>query len=288
MAHATIVSCYYELPNAKHPSENYKQWITNFLQSVDSPIVMFSDGKAADFILDIRIKANLQDKFYLIRKPFNELKFSGETWDNIWNAHVHMSNFSYIHNKELFKVWANKSFFVQEAIEKNPFQTEFFVWCDAGCWRDERIASICGSDWPVVDKITPKKLHILAIHSVFPFFKQIISQPTWSHEELVQKLKTDNEVVVGGTILLGDREAWATWIPAFEVTLLFFIKNNKFAGDDQAILATTALWLHIANKINAPIFYKAPIEGGFFMGGGDLWFAFQQHFSVYNFKLDTY
>jgi len=288
MAQATVVSCYYPLSNSKHPVENYLRWITNFLTSVDSPIVMFSDGEAADFIINIRRQANLQDKLVLIRKPFNELKFSGETWDKIWDSHVPMSSFAHIHNKELFKVWANKSFFVQEAIAKNPFQTEFFVWCDAGCWRDQRLASLCGPGWPVVSKITPKKLHIITIESIVPYFQQIASQSAWSHEELVNKIKTDNVVIIGGTILVGDREAWASWIPMVEATLLIFIQQNKFAGDDQAVLATAALTLHIADKEHAPIFYKAPRGSAFFMGGGDSWFAFQQHFSNYDFKLDTY
>jgi hypothetical protein len=288
MAQATVVSCYYPLSNSKHSVEHYVQWIINFLTYVDSPIVMFSDGQVVDFILDVRAKAGLQDKLFLIRKPFNELKFSGEVWDTIWDSHVPMSSFAHIHNKELFKIWANKSFFVQEAIAKNPFQTDYFVWCDAGCWRDQRIASLCGPGWPVVSKIIPKKLHILAIESIIPYFQQIVSQPAWSHEEMVRKIKTDNVVIVGGTILLGDREAWASWIPMVEATLLLFIQQNKFAGDDQAVLATTALTLHIADKEHAPIFYKKPIVAPFFMGGGDIWFAFQQHFSSYDFKLEIY
>ena len=289
MSQVTVVSCYYPLPQAKHTPEEYTQWIYQFLRFVDAPIVIFSEGPAADMLQKMRDSANLSDKFLLIRKPFQNLKFSGPEWDATWTEQLEKSNVRKLHNINLYKIWANKSFFVQEVIEYNPFNTEKFVWCDAGCWRDPTTAEVCGPGWPNAATIEPKRIHLLAMKPIDIYIEKI---RTWqmTHNDIVVGLPTQNILTVCGTILAGDREAWAAFIPAFEKTLELFITNSQFAGDDQAVLTSTAIWLHASDPEHAPLFYKSPTTTHFFQYGeyhmGDNWFAFQQHFSRHDFRLE--
>jgi len=288
----TIVSCFYVLPRPKHSMGEYMRWIQNFLTFVDTPIIVFSDGEVLEYLTQMREEAGLTNKFWLIQKPFETLKFSSPEWIQIWEKQVSMSSYSHLHNQELFRVWANKAFFVEEAMEKNPFQSDSFVWCDAGCWRDELTARICGPSWPLPEKIVPNRLHILAMSPVQPWIEKLASlSEEVPHKMLVEYLNTSNTLTLGGTILVGDKAAWQTWIPIFEKTLQLFIELDRFAGDDQAVIMSTALYLYKQNSENKPIFFKAPSKNGFIamenLVFGDAWFAFQQHFSQIGFSLEV-
>jgi hypothetical protein len=250
---------------------------------------MFSEGPAADMLQKMRDSEKLSDKFLVIRRPFHTLKFSGPEWDAKWTDQLEKSNFRKLHNINLYKIWANKSFFVQEVIEYNPFNTEKFVWCDAGCWRDPVIAEICGPGWPMASKIEPKRIHLLAMKPIDPYLEKVKGRQ-WTHSEIITELPTQLILTVCGTMIAGDREAWAEFAPAFEKTLELFIRHSQFAGDDQAVLTSTALWLHASDPEHAPLFYKSPSITHFFHYGeyrmGDNWFAFQQHLSRHEFRLD--
>lgn len=286
----TIVSCYYQLEKSKHSVQEYRSWIENFLRHVDQPIVMFGEESTLEAMKQIREEANLGSTFFPIALPFSECNYSSEEWIQTWNKQVELSNFKDLHGQELYRVWANKSFFVQKAIEKNPFQSEKFVWCDAGCWRDPVAASLFGPEWPVADKIIPKRIHILLIQEIQEYVDY--AKNSSSLDEFVKTYHFRNTPTIGGTILLGDIEAWNEWSTLSAKVLQSFIRHDKFAGDDQAILMYTGLWQTFHDVEHRPLFFKAPRRNGFIRIGqytiGDAWFAFQQHFSKVNFSLEEY
>ena len=284
MGKVTIVSCFYMLPRPKHSIGDYMRWIQDFLTHVDTPIIMFGEGETLQIMKQMRQEAKLEHKFFPIEKPFEQLKFSDEDWIKIWEAQIQKSAFSHLHNQELYRVWANKSFFVQEAIEKNPFNSEIFVWCDAGCWRDSLVVEACGPSWPSPKSIISDRLHILAINPMEPWIEKINALPDdISQKEFIQKINTANTATVGGTILIGDKNAWNAWFPVFEQTLKYFIEIDRFAGDDQAVIASSALWLHKQNSPYKPVLFKSPEKNGYFLikdkPVGDKWFFFQYLFA---------
>lgn len=288
----TIVTAFYPFETSKHSIQEYARWINNFVTSVNTPIVFFSDEPFCSLIQQMRDEAGLSGMLHMIQKPFYEVKFSSPEWIATWTKQLEIDSLAHLHGQELFRVWANKPFFVQEAIQLNPFQSDIFVWCDAGCWRDPTVARVCGPGWPVSEKITPNQMHILTVNSMRPFLEQLHSNDTWTHERVVREITVRDQAIVGGTILLGDKAAWSQWIPAFEASLNYYIENILFAGDDQAVISSTILWLRTKYPAGAPILYDAPTQNHFFILDGvhmgDLWFAFQQHFSKHEFKLPTY
>lgn len=268
-------------------------WLQNFLKYVDTPIVIFSEGQMLQTLIQMRNSAGLSSKFFPIEKPFSTLKFSTPDWIEKWSSQVVKSDFRHLHNQELFRVWANKSFFVEEAIEKNPFSSEIFVWCDAGCWRDEFTAAICGPSWPIPEKIEANRMQIVSMTDIPPWiFKVLATDAKMGLDEFVESIDTANKTIVSGTILAGDAMAWKEWIPLFEQVLNAFFKCDRFAGDDQAVISSTAFWLWKQGSPIRPIFYRCPPHSGFlaYMGRpfGDNWFCFQQHFSRIDFKLPAY
>jgi glycosyltransferase involved in cell wall biosynthesis len=283
MAKVTIVSCFYMLPRPKHAIGEYMSWIQNFLTYVDTPIIMFSEGDVLEMMKQMRKEAKLENKFFPIEKPFHQLKFSDPSWIKTWENQVQKSEFQHIQNQELYRVWANKSFFVQEAIQKNPFDSDIFVWCDAGCWRELLVAQACGPGWPSPKRMIPNRLHILAINPIEPWIEKMKALPNdIDQKSFVEKLDTSNTTIVGGTILIGDKVAWEAWVPVFEKTLTYFIEFDRFAGDDQSVIAASAFWLHKQDALTKPVFLKSPDHNGFCLINGqpcgDMWFSFQPFF----------
>lgn len=298
MSTVTIVSAYYPFEKSKHSIQEYAAWIFNFLTNVNTPIVMFSEQPFCNLMQEMRESAGLADKLYIVEKPFSEVKFSTPEWIKVWEEQLKIDPLAHLHGQELFRVWANKPFFVEEAMQINPFHSEKFVWCDAGCWRDPTVAKICGPEWPLAEKIESERMHIITISSMESYLNQLEKKEAWTHtsawthEDIVKNMNVRDNAIIGGTILLGDKKAWSQWIPAFEASLNYFIKNNLFAGDDQAVMASTVLWLRFINKSTSPILFHAPKRNHFFIFNnihmGDQWFAFQQHFSKHNFTLEMY
>jgi hypothetical protein len=240
---------------------------------------MFSDGEEYTFMCEIRKQANLSDKFFPIRKPLADLEFSTPDWIQTWKQQVEKSTYKHLHNEELYRIWANKSFFVKEAIQLNPFESEHFVWCDAGCWRDNRVSSIYGKGWPSVDTLKPGCLLMLTMEDLDPFFQQLNELSIQTLDDVVTRVRTDNICTFSGSILAGDKAAWQKWTPIFQSVLECFIKHNLFAGDDQSVIASTVFWLCKTDPSAVPSIFMAPPGNGFVekngMRMGDRWFALQ-------------
>jgi hypothetical protein len=261
----TIVSCYYPLECSKHSIENYKKWIPNFLTYIDSPIVMFSEGETYDWLCELRAKANLSHRFFPIRKAFDALEFSSPEWVEIWDHQNSLGYWKDQRFQEVYRIWANKPYFVKQAMEKNPFESQYFVWCDAGCWRNEDTAKTFGHDWPSTKAFQPKKLTILTIESLYPYLEKLGSPEIQSLDDIVVKIPTSLRMTVGGTILGGDKEAWDVWGFVFRKTLESFVKHNIFAGDDQSVITSTLLWLVKFKPEYGPFIVDDPVGKGFYL-----------------------
>jgi hypothetical protein len=149
----TIVSCFYYIPeNQKRTIEEYMSWLTLFLLYVDYPMVIYSYGEAADVIEKFRLTHHPNIPFQLIRRPLEELAFGGESWMTYWKNCCDEGANGPVHSPYVYRIWANKLTFVSEVIEKNPFGTDYFYWCDAGCWRNEEIARTYGASWALPEK----------------------------------------------------------------------------------------------------------------------------------------
>ena len=60
----TVVSVYFSF-KSKHSQSKYLEWIKNFLKSVNQPLIIYTDEKTKDFIIDIRTKLNYTTTIYV-------------------------------------------------------------------------------------------------------------------------------------------------------------------------------------------------------------------------------
>ncbi len=286
----TIVSCYYPLGCSKHSIEEYTVWVANFLKYIDTPIVMFSEGKTYDWLCKLREEAGLLDRFFPIQKAFDELEFSSPEWVDIWDRQNSLGYWKDQRFQEVYRIWANKSYFVTEAIQKNPFESNYFVWCDAGCWRNVDTAKIFGHNWPSPKALQPNKIFLVNIESMEPYIEKLKDPAIQTLDDVVTKIPTYLRMTVGGTILGGDKQAWAIWTPLFRQVLECFVRHNVFAGDDQSVITSTILWIMKILPAFSPTIINDPVGRGFFCFRDgkrldDRWYVLQiilsQEFSHY-------
>ena len=267
---ATVVAAYYRLPNSKHSYENYKSWITNFLRHVKGPIHMFTSGTEAPWIREVRERSGLGN-FNLEILPFSELPLQTPEWIDYWLETMKDDEFKHLHSPEQFAIWNSKTWLVMRAIRANLFGSDKFVWCDAGCWRDEWMAATCGPSWPNPAKI-PDSMLFLDIRDI-----------SWQrdavrHGKVWQQINTRNakENCIGGTIFAGSVEAWNAWNNCYYDTLAKYKDNMWFAGDDQSVMMSTDLRMIDSKHVHI----LAPQVDNYFQGHGDRWFALQVHLSA--------
>ena len=91
----TIVTCYYKFPS-KHSIDNYNEWMTNFLTTIDNPMVIFCDDTMVSKIKDLR--KEFQSKTHIICLPLHETYCAQEKYMNYWKKDWGRDIEKHIHN----------------------------------------------------------------------------------------------------------------------------------------------------------------------------------------------
>jgi hypothetical protein len=167
-----------------------------------------------------------------------------------WDRHVEIDNNQRIHGSDLYRVWAEKFNFLKMAIEKDPFHTEYFIWCDAGYFRDEkRMTQDVVSSWPCVHQR-------ISIDRVL--FSQIEPFTTEEKQNLsVVDNRFQNVTRIGAGLFGGHRSivlSFSTW---YYETLDEFFDRGVFAGVEQSVFAFMILrHSECADLVIAPSTYE--------------------------------
>lgn len=122
----TIVTAFY-LMKSKFSPDKYKEWISNFL-NLRMNCLLFTNQQT---------KLWLSENFDLqnIKIEILEMdQFITSKYD--WQKQYEMDDEKY-HTRELYMVWNEKINFLKIACDKNPYQSEWFLWCDMGSLRQK-------------------------------------------------------------------------------------------------------------------------------------------------------
>jgi hypothetical protein len=116
----TCVSCYYPVKNKQGDNNKYLEWFKNTL-SINCPYVFFTSKSQIDVIKQFRkdlptyyIECEMED---FVTYPYRNKMISHPF---------------HCPSVELNLIWNEKIFMIQKAYQINPFQTEWFIWMDAG------------------------------------------------------------------------------------------------------------------------------------------------------------
>ena len=231
----TIVSCYYLLPNNKKRSiEEYMHWISNFLTHCSSPIVMFSDGPIADQMDAFRKARGLP--WLLVRTPLQDLHFGSEAELQYMDHRARGRTIT----PDVIRIWMNKSHLMSRVTKINPFNTDSFIWCDAGCWRNEPFAKLYAPGWP---KSPPKALTSSWLISVQGLKNVGITTPIF--EEFVSHYMSCllDRPAFTGAIFGGNKEAISNFTEIFTKVFEICRARNIPIDGDQELCGVTVLWM---------------------------------------------
>lgn len=215
----TLVSCYYKLGKSKHTHEEYDIWIRNLLVNINTNIVIFTsqnDKSYLETILDV----NKNIQYTIIVKELSELEINN-VYQNIWEDQERMDpNKQCGRARGCYQLWNSKFHLLKEAIDNNPYNSEYFIWNDIGNVRNNNIIPYLKS-YPNKDKISKNKLDIVLLKG---FSK-------------VQDFFCD-EIHFSGSLFGGHKNTILTVCELYYKHFQHYIANNKFIGCDQQIISS--------------------------------------------------
>jgi len=237
-SYTTLVSCYFRLEKSKHSHDNYMVWMDNFLENVETPLIIFCDEDSEKLIKEKRKK--FLDKTKIILTKPNDF----HTWKyfDIFKENYNRDFEKDKHSVPLYMIWSEKSNFIRRAVEINPYKSEFFVWIDIGAFRnrgkygDLSLEQI--KTWPNEAKIKalPHDKVILGKAGEFPRDCNILLQNGLTKGEFTYVLKS-----IVGTVFIMHKDMAMVWWRLYYWMLETFAKYGRVILKDQSIMANVAV-----------------------------------------------
>ena len=206
----------------------------------DTPMYIFCDSKNEDLIKKYRWTNDKLKKLTTIKVLEIDDFYVSKYKENFIKHHKALDPEQDIHNPELYMIWAEKSEFLKKASDDNPHNSEFFLWCDIGSFRNRKDKN----DIPL-DKISsypnPDKIKEIPRDKIILTETGLLNLWRYTNQGLTIHEFTHVKASVGGTIFGGYKEIINEWHKTYYETLELFIKNDRFAGKDQNIMANIAI-----------------------------------------------
>lgn len=244
-----IVSGYYEIEN-KRPSSHFKEWIKNFFY-LKSPKVIFTCKKTFTNVFENLYNFNcIQTNLFYFNSKINSLFVIQELEDTfIWKNYKNLMEMSVKldkeihngvnHNKYLYTIWNNKSFWIKQATSLIP--ADSYYWTDIGCIRTISTPEIQNfiSSLNFV-KRNDKKILLGCIEN----FKIIDNQTVDSIPYIYYN--NGNVIRIQGGFFGGGKKEIIEWCNLYIQELNLFQKFKIFSGKDQYIMGS--IYLRYKNK----------------------------------------
>jgi hypothetical protein len=162
----TIVTALFDIGRDKWDSyglsyESYIMWIKNLLM-YDTQMVIYTEEKFLDILKEKRLLSdpNFEKTIFVLKKieELESFKLYFEKVDTLMKSEKFKTK-KIFNVPEMTKplyniVIFNKLFYISESIEKKHFNSDFFIWLDAGVLRESTKNVI--NQWPNLDKINKK------------------------------------------------------------------------------------------------------------------------------------
>lgn len=212
-----VVSAYYKIPS-KASHDVYREYLMRFFRAIRCPLLFFT---SADLVEELRAMAPPSCALqFRIVGPSDWKAWSVRGGRGFWDRQTARDPEAY-HTPELAALWYEKKEFVKRAMEMPELAVyDVFVWCDAGCVRDdaseEALRSFGLRNAPLHDD----RLHLQQIESPKP--KAFYAFP---------------DKRIAGAIFAGNRTAWTSYSPFYDVVLQQYDEAGVCANSDQYVIA---------------------------------------------------
>jgi len=213
----TVVTAFYPM-KSKYTVEKYMEWIHLFCK-IPCSLVIFTTQELKPFFEKIRNDLPTT----IIVRDLHTYEMTSPDMIKMWDKHHDFDPEKLSHNPLLYAIWALKQELVANAIELNPYETEWFVWCDIGIHRRPHEQSYY-QDFPsrVPSLCKPGHIGFLEVERIPDSFVTNPLQP-YPFAQL------------GGGCITGDRAAWKLFSECYKKMLNTMDSRNEFVGKDQNV-----------------------------------------------------
>jgi hypothetical protein len=198
---------------------------------LEDPMIIFTSTDMVEAISQLR--GHAANRTVILPMELNDLplvqKYSLEIWQAEYDRDPEKKRHA---GYQVFWIWLSKTWFLQEAVKRNPYKSTNFMWSDIGCFRTKRDARYKGQvlmQHPEV--IPPDRMLFMAHHEPNP------PESVW----WTDKLKENEHFYHSGTMMVGSSNVIPKFHQAFLQVVQGFLDRKLFIGDDQTVLQSTCL-----------------------------------------------
>ena len=227
---STVVTAYFPI-RSKYGKESYMEWMKTMLSLTDA-MVVFTTPDMVPLLRPLRTHAPTEFVVMSLEEVPLAQEYSVEsTWQPMLDRDPERKRHA---GYRVFWIWLSKTYFVTEAIRRNPFRSTVFVWSDIGCFRGKQVMKRYGHQ-PLVahPEIVPPTSILFLSHKDQP---QPPPSLWWTN-----KLRQKEYFYHSGTQAAGRATVWVDFHAKFLLVLQGFLDRQLFAGDDQTVLQCTCL-----------------------------------------------
>lgn len=227
----TIVTAFFTTPN-KYNHSIYMNWIPNLL-NIPENMFIYCDSTAYSYINTFRPK-NLSNRTHWLICDLDDLNTSKF---NYWNEQYNKDPEKHFPN--LYKIWNSKTEMVYNATKINPFNSNWFYWCDIGYIRESFDSNkLLEKGW-----ISNKKIfnEILNQNSVTFLSVGVINNNDSNLLNDGLPRPFNLECHLGGGIFIGKKQAIEIFYKEYYQLVDKMEKAGRFVGKDQDIYYTLYL-----------------------------------------------
>lgn len=211
-----MVTALYEL-DSKQPLDFYLRSLCRIWRLCPSPILLFTSKDLLSLLDEMPAHPTAKrSKRVLPREQWKAWEALGAnasaTGDALhYQAKLFAKHIKQNISRDLIAIWQQKRFFVQRAIEENPFQTPWFVWLDAGSARNVQMADMLAG-FPDVDRLESTACDKVMVQMLESFELHHGKRTPFGSLPGLMGLQRKCSNAIGASIIAGTAHAWLCFI----------------------------------------------------------------------------
>lgn len=224
----TLVTSFFPM-NSKYGRDNLEEWLERLL-SIDDPMVIFTSPETVTTLAQMRQHAVDHTKIIAISLEDVPLarKYPTAVWDDQFEKDSKRKRHT---GREEYIVWLSRTWFLNEAVNLNPFQSSNFMFTDISSFKSKAVSK----RWKgktIMDhpEVIPKdRMLFMAHHDPYP------PPSLWLKGGSEQYHYHSNAFVAGNKLTIPKLH------DAFGKVIQGYLDRGLFIGNDSIIAQSTCL-----------------------------------------------